>query len=105
MTIDEREQDERHGRDGGVKQSQSPHPRREAISEERCQSSRGKTFRYLTPSRKIICEDHEVRPHRRDHRSAREDLGRLDRRAALATIGYRAGLRHPGWQLCSWHEG
>src|SRR3712207_2637991 len=41
-----------------------------------------------TPSRKIRGEDHEVRPPRRDHRSAREDLGRLDRRRALARIGY-----------------
>ena len=63
MTIDEREQDERHGRDGGVKQSQSPHPRREAISEERCQSSRGKTFTTSRAERsyvKIMKFDHIV---------------------------------------------
>ena len=34
MTIDEREQDERHGLDGGVKQIQSPPPARADLGGE-----------------------------------------------------------------------
>lgn len=88
MTIDEREQDERHERDGSVKQIQSPPPARADLGGEVPVQSR-QTFRHLTLSGKVRGEDHEVRPHRRDHRSAREDLGPIVR---LAKLLFRAKL-------------